>query len=69
MLRRSLLAFGCMGLLAAPVLADGQPQRSCCAKPAKDTEASATTKQAKGEKLKCSLTGKVVDTCLRGTRG
>ena len=63
MLRRSLLAFGCMGLLTAPALADGQARPSCCAKPAKNVEASATTKPEKGEKMKCALTGKVVDKC------
>jgi hypothetical protein len=63
MLRRSLLAFGCMGLLAAPALADRQAQPSCCAKPAKDAEASATTRQEKADKMRCSLTGKIVDKC------
>ena len=62
MSRRSLLAF-CMGLLSVPVLADRQAQPGCCAKPAKDLEASATAKPGKGEKLKCSLTGKVIDKC------
>lgn len=63
MLRRSLLAFGCMGLLAAPALAEGQAQPTCCAKRDKGVEASTTTKPEKGEKMKCSLTGKVVDSC------
>ena len=63
MLGRSLLALGCMGLLAAPALADGQAQPSCCAKPTKNVEARATAKQGKGEQMKCSLTGKVVDKC------
>lgn len=69
MSRRSLLAIGCMGLLAAPALADGQAQPSCCAKPAKNVEASATAKQEKADTLKCSLTGKVVDKCCCVERG
>lgn len=63
MLRRSLLAFGCMGLLAAPALAGGQAQAQCCAKPAKDVDASATAETAKGQKMRCSLTGTVVESC------
>ncbi len=63
MLRRSLLAFGLIALVGVPALADGQSRPSCCAKPAKDVEASATAKPAKGGKLKCSLTGQVVDEC------
>lgn len=61
MLRRSLLTLGCMGLLTVPALARGQAQPSCCAKPARDVEASATTKPETGGKMKCSLTGEVVD--------
>lgn len=60
MLRRSLLAFVCMVLLTVPALADGQAKPNCCAKPAKDVGASAADKP---EKMKCSLTGKVVDKC------
>ena len=59
MLRRSLLVLGFLGLLCAPALADGQAQPSCCAKPAKDAAAAT----GKAEKMKCSLTGKVVDKC------
>jgi len=63
MSRRSLLAFGGMALLSMPAWGDSQAQPSCCAKPAKESAAAAATGQEKGEKLKCSLTGKVVDKC------
>jgi len=59
MSRRSLLVFGCMSLLTLPALGQDPAQPACCARPAK----SAATQAEKGEKLKCSLTSKVVDKC------
>jgi hypothetical protein len=63
MTRRSLLAFGCMTVLSIPALAQEEAQPSCCAKPAKGAAASATPGAETSGKLKCSLTGKVVDKC------
>ena len=57
------MAFACMTLLSVPALAHDPAQPSCCAKPAKGANSRATTKPEKGEKLRCSLTGKVVDKC------
>ena len=57
------MTLGWMALLTVPALAGDQALLSCCPKPAKDSGASTTTKPEKGEKLKCSLTGKVVDKC------
>lgn len=64
MSRRSLLTLCCMSLLAVSAGADGQP-RSCCARPDKKaaSESSTTAAPADTGKLKCSLTGKVVDKC------
>lgn len=54
----TLLALGCTGLLSTvSFAADEVKTPSCCAKPAKQTGT------APAEKLRCSLTGKVVDTC------
>jgi len=63
MSRRSLLALGCMTFLSVPALADGQAQPSCCTKPDKNAESTAPSNPDTREKLKCSLTGKVVDKC------
>lgn len=63
MSKKSLLALGCMALLTVPAATDGPAQPSCCARPAKGSEASAASKPDKAAKLKCSLTGKVVDKC------
>jgi hypothetical protein len=50
-----------MAVLSVPALAQEAAPPSCCAKPAKGAGASA--EEVKGTKLKCSLTGKVVDKC------
>ena len=63
MRRRSLLAFGCITVLSVPALAQEPAQAACCAKPAKSTATQGATQAEKGGKLKCSLTGKVVEKC------
>jgi hypothetical protein len=55
MSNKILLALGCAALLGTASFAADGPKPSCCAKPAKQT--------ATARKLRCSLTGKVVDKC------
>lgn len=66
MIERTLLALCCAGLLSVPAVAGDEAKKpGCCAKPAK-AAAAATGEKAtaeKGGKMKCSLTGKVVDKC------
>ena len=50
-----LLALGCAAFLGTASLAADAPKPSCCAKKAKET--------AMTGKMRCSLTGKVVDKC------
>jgi hypothetical protein len=58
MTRRTVLALCCTGFLSAPVFAGDEPKPPpCCAKKA------ATATAEKAGKLRCSLTGKVVDKC------
>ena len=58
MTRRTVLALYCTGLLSVPLFAGDEPKTPpCCAKKA------ATTTAEKAGKLRCSLTGKVVDKC------
>lgn len=58
MVMRNALAVGAAALLGAVTLAGDKPAtKSCCAKPAAKEEA------ARAEKLRCTLTGKVVDKC------
>lgn len=59
MSKRTLLALCCTGFLSVPAFAVDQAKPGCCAKPAKQAAATADT----AEKLRCSLTGKVVDKC------
>lgn len=54
MSKRALLAVGCAALLGASALATQQPKSSCCAR---------RTTAAASSRLRCSLTGKVVDKC------
>jgi hypothetical protein len=57
MRRRTALALWCIGLLSLPVFAADAPKTpTCCAK-------KAGMKAEKAGKLRCSLTGKVVDKC------
>jgi hypothetical protein len=51
-----------MAMLTLPALAEEQAP-ACCAKPAKEAGPNAATQTEKGGKLKCSLTGKVVEKC------
>lgn len=55
MSKKILLALGCASLLATPVFPGDPPKPACCAKKAAATQGA--------EKLRCSLTGKVVDKC------
>lgn len=59
MSKRTVLALCCCtGLLSAPAFAGGQAKTpACCAKAAKE----AASEPAR--KMRCSLTGKVVDKC------
>lgn len=55
---KTLLAVAAAGLIGTSALAVDQPVRSCC-----KGKAQAAQKEAKAGKLRCSLTGKVVDKC------
>lgn len=58
MTRRTVLAWCCAGLLSLPAFAGDEPKtRACCAK----KTAKATAEKA--GKLRCSLTGKDIETC------
>lgn len=58
MTRRTALALCCTGLLSAPAFAGDEAKApSCCAKASKQAADAPT------QKLRCSLTGKVVDKC------
>jgi hypothetical protein len=58
MTRGTVLALCCTGFLSVPVFAGDEPKTpACCAKKA------ATATAAKAGKLRCSITGKVVDKC------
>jgi len=59
MRRRVLLALSVAGLLGTSVLAADEGEKSCC----KNKKASASKVAAASSKLRCSLTGKVVDSC------
>jgi len=59
MRRRVLLALSMAGLLGTSVLAADEGEKSCC----KNKQACASKAVAKSSKLRCSLTGKVVDRC------
>lgn len=54
---RTLLATGFAALLGLTAFADEAPKKSCCAKPQQ------TTGETRATKLRCSLTGKVVEKC------
>jgi len=57
MLKKTLIALGCAGALAtAAAFAAGDKTPPCCHKSKQTAERSA-------QKLRCSLTGKTVDTC------
>jgi len=58
MMRRVLLALSVAGLLGTSVLAADGGEKSCC----KNKHACAS-KTAKAGKLRCSLTGTVVESC------
>lgn len=55
--KKTLLALGCAALLGAASFAAEPAKPACCRSKA------AAAQKAAGEKLRCSLTGKVVDTC------
>jgi len=58
MMRRTALALCCAGFLSAPAFAGDEPKvPACCAKN------GAKEAAAKTGKLRCGLTGKVVDKC------
>lgn len=58
MTRRIALALCCTGLLGVPAFASDEAKTpSCCGKPAKGATG------APGQKMRCSLTGQVVDKC------
>lgn len=58
MSKRTLLAMGCAAILAASASFAGEKAKpACCAKK------PATTQTTTAEKLRCSLTGEVVDKC------
>ena len=59
MRRRVLLALSVAGLLGTSVLAADKGEKSCC----KNRRACASKVAAESSKLRCSLTGKVVDSC------
>jgi hypothetical protein len=59
MRRRVLLALSVVGLLGTSVLAADKGEKSCC----KNRGACASKVAAESSKLRCSLTGKVVDSC------
>jgi hypothetical protein len=57
MLKKTLVALGCAGVLAtAGVFAAGDKTPPCCHKAKQTTEQSA-------QKMRCSLTGETIDTC------
>jgi hypothetical protein len=58
MRRRVLLALFATGLLGAPLLAAGEGDATCCKKRQADAP-----KAAQASKLRCSLTGTVVESC------
>jgi hypothetical protein len=55
---RTLLALGCAGLLGMATFAADEVKPSCCAKGKAEQTPPAGT-----QKLRCSLTGHVVDRC------
>jgi hypothetical protein len=58
--RRTALVLCCTGLLSIPAFGANESHvAACCAKRA----AAASTKAEKAGKLRCSLTGKVMDKC------
>lgn len=57
MLKKTLLALGCAGVLATPgAFAAGAERPACCQKAKRAADQPA-------QKMRCSLTGKTVDTC------
>lgn len=59
MRRRVLLALSVAGLMGTSVLAAADGEKSCC----KNKRACASKAAAASSKLRCSLTGTVVDSC------
>ena len=56
---KTLLAIGVAGLMGTAALAVDQPTKSGCPKKAK----APSSESAQAQKVRCSLTGKVVDKC------
>jgi len=59
MRRRVLLVLSVAGLLGTSVLAAHEGEKACC----KNRRACASKEAAASSKLRCSLTGTVVDSC------
>lgn len=57
MLKKTLIALGCAALLGAAFFAADQAGSACCTREREQLAAAAV------EKLRCSLTGRLVETC------